>query len=371
MTATKLVGQKAVFESLSTLIKEGQMPHSQLFIDNNGYGGLPLAMALATILTRGHTGLEKGAVWEHPDVHMFYPTIKTTNSNPIDFNSAWKEFCTEAPYGSINDWLEKIDSENKQGSIRVEAVAEIQKQAYLKPYAGKNKVLLLWGVDLLLSAAANKLLKLLEEPPANTYFLLVCEQTDGLLPTLLSRCQQTLLKQIAEVELIEAAKAKFGEDVASKWVRNAAGSWRQLEKTLLNRDAETELEALWVSGLRLAFKAKGNKKIVLDLFEWSQQLARLKRESQKAFIRYGLDLIRNALMVNYQAEGLHRFNSFTGFDLHKFAPYIHASNILELQHLLEESHRNLGQNANAKILFTTFGLELSRLLNKKESGLSE
>lgn len=371
MNSGELIGQIAVLDALSKQIDMGHLPHSQLFIDSGGFGGLPLAMALAKRLSRGSTSPETAAIWEHPDVHMFYPTISTAKGNPIDFNTAWNKFCLDQAYGSVNDWLDRIDSGNKQGSIRVDAITEIQKQAFLKPYAGKNKVLILWGVDLLLTAAANKLLKLLEEPPANTYFLLVCEQTDGLLPTLLSRCQQTRLNEIADADLIEAAKTKYGLDVSAIWVRNAKGSWRQLERTLINKEAETELEVLWVSGLRLAFKARENKKIVLALFDWSQQLSQLDRESQKTFIRYGLDLIRDALMVNYQAKELQRFNSFTGFDIQKFAPYIHSSNILELQSLLEESYRNLSQNANAKILFTTFGLELSRLLNKKVSNVSE
>ncbi len=371
MKSSTSIDQNHLLENLIQQHNEGYLPHSQLFIDVNGYGALPLALALSGTILGAESKESPSVLLDHPDLHCFYPTLSSSKNNLIEISALWKAFCLETPYGSVFDWMQNIDSGNKQGSIRVEQIVALQKQAALKPFAGKNKVFILWGIDLLLTPAANKLLKILEEPPVGTYFILICEQSEALLPTIISRCQISKLPPISSEALLLEAKKLFSKTPSDTLIKNANGSWRQLHKSLSNLEGGEQLETLWIKGLRLAFRARSNKQIVLPLFKWAQELALQNRESQKQFMLYGLELVRDALMINYQASELHRFNSFTGFDLNKFAPYIHSDNVFDLQTLLEESHYNLGRNANAKILFTHFALELSRLLNRKESGFLE
>ena len=371
MDLLKLTGQELLINRLKNEFIKGYLPHSQLFVDSSGYGALPLVLSLCqSLIAHGNEAIAT-AVLEHPDVHFYYPTPSNTKSQKIDLPSLWRSFCYDNPFGSVYDWLRNIDSGNRQGSIRVEHISELQKQASLKPYAANLKIFVLWGVDLLLVPAANKLLKLLEEPPPHTYFLLVSEQTETLLPTLLSRCQQTVLDPLPDKILLKLYEQSFGEKASDVLLKMAQGSWRRLFELQIRKETHQELEVLWVAGLRLAFKARANRKIILPLFEWAQELANLNREAQKQFFLFGLDLIRDALMVNYEAASLHRFHSLTGFDLQKFAPYVHSHNIEELQHLLEKSHYHLGRNANARIVFVQFALELSRHLNRKESALLE
>lgn len=364
------IGHNELIEVLEEQANMNQLPHSQLFIDMEGYGGLPFALSLSEIILSQNTPQNLSHIHDHPDLHFVFPTLTTTKN--ISWDKEWRAFCVNRPYDSAYDWLETLEAGNKQGSIRVEAVLDIHQKASLKAFSGRNKVIIIWGANLILEKAANKLLKLLEEPPANTYFLLIAEHTDNMLPTILSRCQITKFKPINANALLSQGKQKYpSEDKLNEFVKAANGSWRRLTHTIVRFDEIQEVEQLWVDGFRLAFRARGNKKIVLSLFEWAQDIAQRPRESQKHFLLFGLDLIRNALMVQYRANAAHRFVSYTGFNLEKFANYIHSENIVELRQLFEDSYYELGRNANPKILFSCFSLSLSRLLNKRESTFTE
>ena len=368
MVTQALVGQKTILNGLIQQHKKGYFPHCQLFVDDQGYGGLALAVALSHHILLQHQSTARDVAPSHPDLHFLYPTL-TNSKIPVEEVSAlWVDFYSSTPYGTYSDWLSLLDAGNKQGSIRVEAIHELHRKASLKSYSGKEKLFIIWGADLILEPAANKLLKLLEEPPSNTYFILICEHADSLLPTIRSRCQITKLHPISNDELRQAALSAYPEtkDIENM-VAMARGSWRRMTRVLDNFEERKSLEALWVQGLRLAFRARGNKKIVLELFDWAKTMAQKERETQKYFMLYGLDLIRNALMIQYRAEEIHHYHSLTGFDISKFANYVHANNIIPLQQLLEDSHYYLSRNANAKILFSHFSLELSRLLNAKAS----
>ena len=372
MNTFPVVGQKGLYQALKKQYLEGYLPHCQLFVDKDGYGGLPLALVLSQLILDGDGNSNTTGIHDHPDLHFVYPTPNTGKEKSTSFESLWRSFYLERPYGSTYDWLELLDAGNKQGAVRVEAVLHIQKQAALKAFAGQNKVFIFWGAELILEQAANKLLKLLEEPPEKSFFLLIAEHTDSILPTVLSRCQLSHIPPIAKSDLLEFAIKKFPleEKIAEK-IDSVGGSWRRLLATIENADEIRSLEKIWVDGLRLAFRARGNKKIILSLFDWAQAISQLHRESQKHFLVFGLDLFRNAMVLHYGAHSANRFTSFTGFDLNKFAAFVHAENVIAIQRLLEESYFQLSRNANPKILFTTFSLSLSRLLNKKELPLSE
>lgn len=364
------IGKNELTEVLEKQAKDGQVPHSQLFIDAEGYGGLPFALSISEIILGQNAPQKISHIHDHPDLHFVFPTLMIGKN--ASWEREWRAFCTERPYNSVYDWLETLGAGNKQGSIRVETVLDVQQKASLKAFSGKNKVFIIWGANLILEKAANKLLKLLEEPPSNTYFLLVAEHTDKMLPTILSRCQITKFQPIAADTLLFQAKKEYPlENRLEEFVNAANGSWRRLTYTIERFEEIQKMEQLWVDGLRLAFRARGNKKIVLSLFEWAQGIAQQPRESQKYFLLYGLDLIRDALMIQYNAEAVQQFVSFTGFSLEKFAAYVHSENIIELKQLFEDSYFELGRNANPKILFSCFSLSLSRLLNRHESTLAE
>jgi len=204
-------------------------------------------------------------------------------------------------------------------------------------------------------------LKLLEEPPKDTFFILIAEEEEGVLPTIASRCQHIRVGPIQKEDL---KKTLSVDDVqAERLLSLADGDYHRLQ-LLLAENQESEYEALLVSGLRNAFKARGNKSVVSDLMSWSSDLSALGREEQKAFLSYGVQFFRDAFLLNYSLHDLVHFSSKSNFDLSKLAPYIHSENILDLIQLFEKSQYHIQRNASPKMLFSDLALKLTRLLNK-------
>lgn len=366
MNPATLIENTVLYKDLHHSIEAGSFPHASLFIDPDQYGALPMALSCAQGLLKQTNS--DWTLWA--DLYMMFPFIKHSSGNETheDHLEEWREFVQTFPYGNQWDWTHFLASGNKQLIIPVHAIGELQRKMTLKSFGGGNKVCILWGADQLNPSAANKLLKLLEEPPENTYFILITEDLSKILPTVLSRCQQTQFNPQSE-ELLKQQLTQFG--VEAQLIPNltfqAEGSIGKALQLIQNNSGQEEFEGFWVSGLRAAFMARGNKAIVLELLQWAEQLAQLNRETQKAFISYGLRLFRAALMHNYGMGGLANFVSGTGFNIEKLAPFIHGENVLDIVSLLERYSYQLERNANPKMLFTDLAFKLTRLLHLKES----
>jgi len=361
------IGQEKTKNHLTYLLESNQVPHAQLFNSACGRGGLVLAIEFAWELVRlaqeQKEGKSLGALCQSPNLHFIYPVVKKGTEKVVygsDYSAEWYAFLNENPYGDYTDWFDHIAVGNKQGIIAVSEIEKLHQQLYLKAFGGGNKVCILWGVEKMNASAANAFLKLLEEPPENSYFILLCEQTENVLPTVLSRCQEISLPPIEE----KALDRTLPEDLEGKLqlLKQASGDYRKL-RTLISDKEEKHYELLLVQGLRSAFKAKGNKSVVVDLMHWANELAQLGREKQKAFLRFGIQFFRDAFLKNYHLNELVHYQSETGFDLDKLAPYIHSNNIQELTALFEQQHYYIQRNANAKMMFTELSLQLTRLIN--------
>ena len=381
MQFQSILGQNFIKKHLTTSVDRGRVAHAQLFVGASGSGVLPCALAYAQYLICNNTEGEntggsaacnlKFDHLAHPDLHFAYPVAPndTVKSHPVSDNFAkeWRAFIQENPYGSLYDWHRHIGIEKKQGKIGVDEAQDIVKKLSLKSYEGGFKVMIIWMADKMNNAASNKLLKLIEEPPQKTIFLLIAENEDQIIDTIKSRCQVLRCPPLAAEALENALINEHNCDAAEakKLAIKAHGDYNLALHLLDHSSDEEEFETWFVSWVRTAFKARGNKKAIIDLIAWSENIASKGRETQKSFLGYCEDFFRQAMLLNYNAKELVYLQPVTQFELAKFAPFIHGNNINSLIEELQTAAYHIERNGNAKIVLTDLSIKLTRLLHTK------
>lgn len=382
MLFSDILGQNYIKNYLTNSIDKGRIPHAQLFIGPEGCGTLPMAIAYAQYLLcqnnngENNTGNDfcnlKFNQIAHPDLHFAFPV--TTNhkikSHPVSshFLAEWRQLVLRQPYGNLFDWYKLLGVENKQGQIGVDEANEIVKSLTLKSYEGGYKVMILWMVEKMNSSSANKLLKLIEEPPKKTIFILITEDEEQIISTIKSRCQVLYFPALSENEIKEGLIKNYGIDanIALKIAHQANGNYNKACDLVYQDSEDIQFEKWFVYWVRSAFKAKGNKAAIHDLLLWSEEISRTGRETQKQFLHFCQNLFRQAMLFNYQANELVFFEPKSeDFKLEKFAPFIHDANILEIAEELQNAIYHIERNGNAKIILTDLSIKLTRLLHKK------
>lgn len=381
MLFSKVLGQPHIKKHLTHSADNNRISHAQLFVGPEGSGVLPMAIAYAQYVLCGNSDGEnttgnascnlKFNNLTHPDLHFAFPVATTdkVKKNPVSnhFLTEWRTFIKEQPYGNLFDWYQVLEIENKQGQIGVDEAQDIVKSLSLKAYEGGYKVMIIWMADKMNTAASNKLLKLIEEPPNKTFFILIAEDEEQIIQTIRSRCQILNFPPLAENVIIEALQTKgLDANAAFKIAHQANGNYNKAID-LANRDSEDLVFEKWfVSWVRSAFKARGNKAVIHDLLSWSEEVAKTGRETQKKFLLFCMDVFRQAMLINYQAKEL-AFMDFSveNFQLEKFAPFVHGNNILEITQELEDAIYHIERNGNSKIILTDLSIKLTRLLHVK------
>ncbi|WOC41018.1 DNA polymerase III subunit delta' [Polaribacter sp. HL-MS24] len=380
MLFNQIIGQDHIKNHLRTSAENGRIPHAQLFIGKEGSGTLPMAIAYAQFLLCHFSDSPEACALkcnklQHPDLHFAFPvtTNESVKKHPISnlFLEDWRHFVKEQPYASLFNWLRHIGVENKQGNIGVEEAQDIVKKLQLKSYEGGFKVMIIWMAEKMNIAAANKLLKLIEEPPQKTVFLLITENEEQIINTITSRCQALHFPVLAEQDISKALveHEQCTENEAAKIAHQAEGNYNKALHLMHHDDADVVFEEWFVTWIRTAFKAKGNASVVQQLIFWSDTIAKTGRETQKRFLEYCLQFFRQALLLNYQSENLVFMETKTGFDLSKFAPFVHAGNILEIEKELNDAIYHIERNGNAKIILLDLSMKLTRFLHKKEASV--
>ena len=384
MLFADIIGQEKLKRHLEQTTANRRIPHAQLFVAPVGSGALPMALAYARLILCGpgsvHPGGQSGPCklmldkLSHPDLHFAFPvtTNEKVKKNPTSnaFLDDWRTFVKETPYGSLFNWYQRLGIENKQGQIGVDEAEEIVKKLVLKPFHGGYKVMIIWMAEKMNTAAANKLLKLIEEPPEKTVLLLIAENEEQLLKTILSRCQVLHLPALSENEIIRALTSRHGvdENQARKIAHQSYGSWNKALHLLHHDDNELAFEKWFVTWVRAAFKAKGDASVIHDLITWSDEIAKTGRETQKRFLNYCSHFFRQALLANYGAGSLVFLESQTAnFDLEKFAPFVHGANIEDIYKAIEDAMYHIERNGNAKIILLDLSMQITRYLHQKES----
>ena len=364
-----VIGQSEAQERLMQMVGVGRLPHAIMLCGPSGSGKLALAMDFAAQLL-GRTQNDKAmlAKWEHPDLHFTYPTIKlssmSSDHKPVsdDFAREWNQLIMSGLYFTMNEWLEQMGGENQQAIITAGESDDLLRKLSLKSSQGGYKVSIVWLPERMNIECANKILKLLEEPPSQTVFIMVCEEPDKLLETIRSRVQRIDIRKIddADIQLALVERRGLTEDVAARVTRMVNGSWLKALETL-NSDSENELFLdMFQSLMRLAYQRK-----VKDLKAWSERLASMGREKQKRFLEYFLRLIRENFMYNFQNSELCYMTQREEDFARNFARFVNEANILPISNLATAAIRDIGQNANAKIVFFDLALQMIVLLIQK------
>jgi len=378
MLFSEIIGQHHIINHLKTSADNGRIPHAQLFIGNEGSGTLATAIAYAQYLLCNHNSDASACNLKcenlaHPDLHFAFPvaTNDKVKKHPVSnlFLNDWRVFIKEQPYGSLFNWFQQIGVEKKQGQIGVDEAEQIVKSLQLKAYEGGHKVMLIWMAEKMNSAAANKLLKLLEEPPEKTVFILIAEDQEQIINTILSRCQVLHFPVLSENDISDALinrNNSFPAE-ASKIAHQAEGNFNKAVHLLKQDSNDIIFEQWFVLWVRTAFKAKGNAAVIQNLVEWSETIAKSGRETQKQFLQYCLQFFRQALLYNYGARELVFLETKTpGFSLEKFAAFVHSGNIIEIEKEVGAAMYHIERNGNAKIILLDLSIKLTRLLHAKE-----
>ncbi len=384
MLFTDIIGQEIVKKQLFYAAESGRIPHAQLFVAPKGTGALPLAIAYAQYVLCQNTDGEnnngdatcnlKLNKLMHPDLHFAFPVATTDNvkRHPVSdlFLEDWRSFIENNSYGDLSDWYGQLGIENKQGQIGVDEAENIVKKLALKSYEGGYKIIIIWMAEKLNIAAANKLLKLIEEPPNKTILLLITENKEQIIDTILSRCQEVKLNPLSENHITNALieRERISEAEARKIAHQCDGDWNKAVHILHNSTNDQQFEQWFIIWIRTAFKAKGNAAVIQELISWSETIAKTGRETQKSFLNYCLQFFRQAMLKNYAADSLVFLEpSIANFDLDKFAPFIHSGNILDISNELNTAIYHIERNGNAKLILLDLSIKLTRLLHQKEA----
>lgn len=378
MRFDEVIGHDDAKERLKAMVTEGHLPHALLFCGPKGCGKMALAMAFASyLLCQSHTADDDSCgkclqcamlrKWAHPDLHFTYPTIKPPGTpsdyKPVsdDFAREWHELLAEGPYFTLEQWLERIGTVNQQAIITVKESDEISHKLSIKSSQGGYKISLIWLPERMNAESANKLLKLIEEPPSHTVFLLVSEAPDMLLETIRSRTQRFELRRIDTTSIEQALVSRRGIDAeaAHRIARISDGSWMQALDAL---DAESENHqflADFIQMNRMSFTRN-----VRGMTDWAIMVSGYGREKQKRMLAYFLRMLRESFVYNFHLPDLTYMTMEEEQFVKRYARFVNETNIIDLSELMTTAQYDIGRNANPKILFFDVALQVTVLLKR-------
>ena len=366
-----IIGQKSIVAQLCRMVDENRLAHALLLTGSSGNGKLPIAVALARyILCRDRRngdacGCCPACVMMdklvHSDLHFVFPVKKkkgsSSDSAPVsdDYIGEWREIFLKEPYFSYSDWLTMLDVENQQPMIYEKESSEILRKLSLKSREGGWKIVIIWLPEKMKEACSNKLLKILEEPPAETLFLLVAESTEHILPTILSRTQRIEIPRIAGDDISAALQRRYAldGDTARSIAQQSGGDWEKAESMLrVDNDKKMYLE-LFVTLMRMAYRRD-----IQAMKRWSEQVAALGRERQKGMLEYCQRMIRENFLMNFgRNEMLYLSPEERNFSVN-FSPFVNENNIFGIVEEISDAQKHVEQNVNAKMIFFDMALRM-------------
>lgn len=371
-----VIGHERIIQKLIQNIKNHRISHAQLLLGHQGNGTLALALAYACyIQCRNRNDQDacgtcpsclKLNKYEHPDIHFIFPTApnkehKDKVSSKL-FLSDWRKMLSKTAYFEYFDWLEALGIENKQAIINAEDCNDIIKTLGLKAYESPYKIVVIYMVEKLFYQAAPKLLKILEEPPKGTLFLLVSENKDRIINTILSRTQilKVPLPEEGAVQQALQKKHNLDEATATQLAFISGGIYTDAVKLVQSGDEQLADFNSFREWMRLCYKNETG-----NIIKWVENTAQAGREKQKSFCQYGLSIFRLCLLHNYKATDLIRVQGEELDFLEKFSRFIHHHNAIDIIEAFNEAIFHIERNANPKILFADLSFRLNKLMHLK------
>ena len=364
-----IIGQRGVIEQLRRSVDENRLAHALLITGPRGNGKLPIAIALANYLMCGKgQGDACGACpacvklrkYIHSDLHFVFPVKNKGGSSDSksvsdDYIAEWREQLLKNPYFSYEDWLVKLNLDNQQPMIYERESGEILHKLSLQAREGGWKVVIIWLPEKMNETGANKLLKIIEEPPKDTLFLLVSEEPDKIIGTIQSRTQRVEIPRITQEDMENALQARMGltfED-AKMIAQQSAGNWEQAEELLsLSEEKQRYLE-LFMQLMRVAYARN-----IREMKAWSEQVAALGRERQKRLLDYCQRMVRENFIMNFKEDSMNYMSRPERDFSVRFSPFVNERNIFGIMEELSEAQRHIEQNVNAKMVFFDMSLRM-------------
>ena len=350
------------------MVHSGRLPHAILFLGPEGSGHLPMALALTRyILCSERTSEEacghcpnclKTERYIHPDWHFSFPTVGT-NGVSEQFMSEWREALAQSPYLNVNQWLQRIGTENQQGNITKEECVQIVRKLSLKSFEGNFKILTMWMPEYL-GKEGNRLLKMIEEPPDETIFILVAENQDLILNTILSRCQLVAFPPLTDETVQEGLISQLGLESSRAQAIAQLANGNYSEALALSAEMESDHAVRFLEWLRQCYRGNG-----ATLVPWVEDFAKLGRESQKHFFRYGLHFLREFLALKLSGAPMIRLRPVELETAQKLSSVLSYEQIEPIVNLFNDCIYYIERNANQKVVLLDSSIQMHRFMKQE------
>jgi DNA polymerase-3 subunit delta' len=374
MRFADVIAQEDLKRRLRSSFKEGRLAHALLFLGPEGSGALPLALAFAQYVSCTNRQEEdscgqcpscrKMSGLQHADLHFSFPYFNITGKDQTlsdDYLDSWREAIKENPYFDVDDWRNRLTTDNKQLLIPVSEAGAIIRKLSLRSYEGDYKFMIIWGADMIKTDTANKLLKIIEEPPDHTLFFLVAGSTEQMLATILSRTQVIQVPRLRDEQIRLALLERNVDPVKADQIAHyTQGNWFRSVQLSESTDPNAMFFEQFQRWMRMCYSRDA-----IAIIRWADEMHALTREEQKHFLTYALDQIRQNLVLNYAGEDLARMSATEREFSVKFSPFINDTNAFGLMEILNDAHHDITRNAYSKLVLADLSFKMHNLLQQK------